>query len=283
MLQTMTNLGDWIGKSETHTTLIDARQAQLMAATFNEEPPQAGDTLPACWHWAWFNAAHPHSELGRDGHPKRGGKTILPPVPLPRRMWAGGRVEFLQPLLIGKQITKTSTIGKISEKKGSTGTLCIVTILHELSDAGTLCIREQQNLVFREDPKPDASVPKPPAPPLDATISRSVTPDPVTMFRYSALTFNGHRIHYDVDYARDVEGYEGLVFHAPLTATYLVRLACEIAGGPVRSFDYRATAPLFGHQDFSIHGKREGDMITVWAQTPCGGQAMLGKAEITSS
>jgi len=282
-LQNNTDLQQWLGRSETATTIIDERQAELLAATLDVSKPVSGEALPACWHWAWFNPAKRHSELGRDGHPRRGGKMLLPPISLPRRMWAGGRVEFLQPVLVGRQITKTSTIQNISEKNGSTGPLCIVTVLHELSDAGTPCIRETQNLVFREDPDPHAPKPNPPAPPKNPAVSRSVIPDPVTMFRYSALTFNGHRIHYDVDYARDVEGYEGLVFHAPLTATHLVRLASEIAAKPVRAFEYRATAPLFGHHDFSIHGKREGDTIIVWAQTPAGGQAMLGKAEITSS
>jgi len=136
----------------------------------------------------------------------------------------------------------------------------------------------KQNLVFREDPKADAPKLAPPKPPEGAEVSREITPDPVTMFRYSALTFNGHRIHYDVDYARDVEGYEGLVFHAPLTATLLMELASEIAGKAISTFKYRATAPLFGHEKFSIHGKKENDKVTVWAQTPSGGQAMIGEA-----
>lgn len=278
MLQTMTDLQKWIGKSETNTAIIDARQAELMAATFDMHTPQKGDTLPPCWHWAWFNAAKPHSELGRDGHPKRGGSSLLPPVPLPRRMWAGGELEFIKPIIIGREITKTSTIEKISEKSGSTGALCIVTVLHELSDSENICISEKQNLVFREDPKADAPKLAPPKPPEGAEVSREITPDPVTMFRYSALTFNGHRIHYDVDYARDVEGYEGLVFHAPLTATLLMELASEIAGKKISTFKYRATAPLFGHEKFSIHGKKENDKVTVWAQTPSGGQAMIGEA-----
>lgn len=274
----MTDIQSWIGKSETNTALIDQRQAELMAATFDMDAPGTGDTLPPCWHWAWFNAAKPHSELGRDGHPKRGGNGLLPPVELPRRMWAGGELNFIKPILIGREIKKTSTIEKIAEKNGSTGALCIVTVLHELSDGEDVCIRERQNLVFREDPKQGAPKATPPSPPEAAQISRDVTPDPVTMFRYSALTFNGHRIHYDVDYARDVEGYDGLVFHAPLTATLLMELASEIAGKAISNFKYRATAPLFGHEVFSIHGKQEDDKIIVWAQTPSGGQAMIAEA-----
>lgn len=274
----MTDIQSWIGKSETNTALIDQRQVELMGATFDKQILNNGDALPPCWHWAWFNAAKPHSELGRDGHPKRGGNGLLPPVELPRRMWAGGELTFIKPILIGREIKKTSTIEKIAEKSGSTGALCIVTVLHELADGNDICISEKQNLVFREDPKPDTPKAMPPSPPEAATISREITPDPVTMFRYSALTFNGHRIHYDVDYARDVEGYDGLVFHAPLTATLLMELASDIAGKAISNFKYRATAPLFGHEVFSIHGKQEDDKIIVWAQTPSGGQAMIAEA-----
>ncbi len=274
----MTDLQNWLGKSETNSAIIDERQARLMAATIDEQAPKTGDPLPSCWHWAWFNSAKPHSELGRDGHPKRGENDLLPPVSLPRRMWAGGEIKFLNPIHIGKEITRKSTIEKISEKSGSTGALCIVTILHQYFDHETLCLVDRQNLVFREDPKPDTPNATPPKPPKNSELSREVVPDPVTMFRYSALTFNGHRIHYDVDYAREVEGYEGLVFHAPLTATLLLGLAQEFSGKPISTFKYRATSPLFGHQRFSIHGKKEGDSIIVWAQTPSGGQAMIGEA-----
>ena len=207
----MTELHEWLGKTETKTALIDERQAELMAATLDVAIPKSGNPLPACWHWSWFNTAKPHSELGRDGHPKRGTNDLLPPTRLPRRMWGGGNLEFLEPIYVGKVITKKSTIEKISEKSGNTGPLCIITILHEIFDEKVLCIKERQNLIFREDPTPNARQGLAPQPPQNGVISRQVTPDPVTMFRYSALTFNGHRIHYDVDYARDIEGYDGLV------------------------------------------------------------------------
>jgi 3-methylfumaryl-CoA hydratase len=275
----MTNLREWIGKSETKTALIDERQAEMMSATFDKPVLTEGQALPACWHWAWFNDARPHSQLGRDGHPKRGENSILPPIALPRRMWAGGDIRFVAPLIIGSTITKTSTVEKIAEKSGSTGSLCIVSLLHELRDESSLLIEERQNLVFREDPKPDAPKAIAPQPPIEAQVSRTVTPDPVTLFRYSALTFNGHRIHYDVDYARDVEGYEGLVFHAPLTATLLLELAQELLGASIKAFKYRATSPLFGHRPFHVHGKQEGAKAIVWATTPDGVQAMIGEAE----
>lgn len=274
----MTDIQDWLGKSETNIVIIDERQTELMAATFDMQIPKVGDPLPTCWHWAWFNTAKRHSELGRDGHPKRGDHDLLPPVLLPRRMWAGGELEFLKPIHVGKKITRKSTIEKISEKSGNTGALCIVTVLHQFFDREELCLIEKQNLVFREDPKPNSPKATPPTPPQNPELSREIAPDPVTIFRYSALTFNGHRIHYDIDYARDVEGYDGLVFHAPLTATLLLELAQELSGKRISTYTYRATSPLFSHETFTIHGKKEGDKIIVWAQTASGGQAMIGEA-----
>jgi len=273
------NFDAWIGKSQSLVSDIDQRQVDLLSVTLDRPSLKAGEVLPHCWHWSWFNEAKPASELGRDGHSKRGG--FLPPIELPRRMWAGGSLEFLSPIKIGKKITKRTTIETVAEKNGSTGKLCILTLHHELFDGETLCINEKQNLVYREDPKPNSKPASLIEPPSNAEISRTITPDPVLMFRYSALTFNGHRIHYDVDYARDVEGYPGLVFHAPLTATLLCGLAKELADGtPLKSFNYRATAPLFGHEPFTIHGRKHADGITVWAQTPNGGQAMIGEAGV---
>ncbi len=274
----MTQLEDWIGKSQTREEVINARQAELLAVTMGIPAPANGDTLPECWHWAWFNDALPAAELGRDGHPKRGG--FLPPVPLPRRMWAGGKLNFVSPIIVGKEIKKISTIKEIKHRTGNSGELCIVSIGHQLFDGETLCIDEVQNLVFREDPSPDAPAPAPIKPPAGAEQSIDLHPDPVMMFRYSALTFNGHRIHYDVDYARDVEGYPDLVFHAPLTATALCNLASGIQPGkPIREFEYRATAPLFCNASVKLNAKQENNHITVWAETPSGGQAMIGSAK----
>jgi len=256
---------------------INQRQTQLLAVTLGEPMPENGDPLPACWHWAWFNDALPSTELGRDGHPKRGG--FLPPVPLPRRMWAGGSLEFNSPLIVGNEINKISTIENIKQRRGKSGELCIITIAHKLFDGDTLCIDEKQNLVFREDPSSDASAALPISPPVNADAVSEVNPDPVMMFRYSALTFNGHRIHYDVDYARNVEGYPDLVFHAPLTATALCKLAVQLNDGKsVRQFEYRATAPLFCNAPVGLKGKTENDQITVWAETPAGAQAMIATA-----
>ena len=272
----MTELEAWIGREQVRTDTINPRQAELMAVTLGKAPPADASPLPDCWHWAWFNDALPAAELGRDGHPKRGG--FLPPVALPRRMWAGGTLNFLEPVTIGREIRKVSTIEEIKERKGNSGNLCIVTIAHRLYDRDTLCVDEKQNLVFREDPKPDASEPVPIEPPGNPDLTDVIHPDPVMMFRYSALTFNGHRIHYDVDYARNVEGYPDLVFHAPLTATALCNLGKQSLGGmPPSRFEYRATAPLFCNAPVRISARKTKDGALLWAETPAGSQAMLGE------
>lgn len=274
----MTQFEDWIGKTQTRTEIIDMRHSELLAVTLGKPIPEEGSPLPACWHWAWFNDAFPASELGRDGHPKRG--SFLPPIQLPRRMWAGGNLKFLSPLIIGQSITKTSTIESIKHRTGKSGELCIVSIRHKLMDGDNLCVDEQQNLVFREDPSPNATSPASIAPPENPSHAEELFPDPVLMFRYSALTFNGHRIHYDVDYARNVEGYPDLVFHAPLTATALCELASRLSGEkPVKSFEYRATAPLFCNAPVKLFGHLEDETAKVWAETPSGGQAMIAAAK----
>ncbi|MEM7290069.1 MAG: MaoC family dehydratase N-terminal domain-containing protein [Pseudomonadota bacterium] len=273
----MTQLEEWVGKTRSLTEIIDERQAGLLAATLDQPIPLSGEPLPSCWHWAWFNDALSASQLGRDGHPKRG--DFIPPVALPRRMWAGGNIEFINPVRIGSTIRKISTIKDVSEKQGNSGKLCIVSIGHQLVENEMLCIDETQNLVFREDPGPGTPATLEIDPPAVPDQSFEIHTDPVMMFRYSALTFNGHRIHYDVDYARDVEGYPDLVFHAPLTATTLCRLAQEMLGEvDIKSFHYRATAPLFCNQTVGFSGKHEEGKLRLWAQTPAGGQAMLAEA-----
>ncbi|MEM7216095.1 MAG: MaoC family dehydratase N-terminal domain-containing protein [Pseudomonadota bacterium] len=268
-MQTVTELNSWVGKEQVRTAIIDHRQCELMAATLGCDIPKHGEELPGLWHWCWFNDALPASELGRDGHPRKGG--FLPPVPLPRRMWAGGKVEFVSPIEVGTECTKRSTIMDIQEKNGRSGSLCIVTIEHLFLDGDRLCVREEQNLVYREDPKEGAPKPSPAKPPSGAQIIKSLKPDSVLMFRYSALTFNGHRIHYDVDYARDVEGYRDLVFHAPLTAMLLLRLAEELAeGNPVRQFSYRATSPLYCNEEVKLRGRADGESLLVWAENMAG-------------
>ena len=269
---------DWIGRSECHRDRFRPEPAQFMQATLGRDITlKAGDALPPLWHWLYFLDAKPMPELGRDGHPKKGG--FLPPVSLPRRMWAGGRFTFHTEIPLGSEVRKKSTIKNVVEKKGRTGALCFVTVLHEFFLPGeTLAVTEEHDIVYREDPKPDARKIAPKLAPKDAAVSERVTPSAVMLFRYSALTFNGHRIHYDVDYARSVEGYDGLVFHGPLTATLLVDLAQRMMQKKPKSFAFRALAPLTNLQPFHIEGRPESDDVQVWARGKDGVLAMEATA-----
>ena len=272
----------WIGRKEQTSDVIDARHADLMAATMARpefegeiKPFKDGDELPIGWQWIYFLQAKPSSQLGRDGHPKTGG--FLPPIPLPRRMWAGSRLQFLQPLLIGDHVTKETEILSVIRKEGKSGPLYFVTVKHSFIKQSGLCLIEEQDLVYRDDPKPDSAAPTLPEAPVDFEISREIVPNPTWLFRYSALTFNGHRIHYDVDYARDVEGYRNLVFHGPLSATLLLEMASEIAGKrQLESFSFRALSPLFADRAFSIHANKDGDEL--WIENPDGKLAITAKA-----
>lgn len=274
-------LSQWVGKTETAHDVIAPKPTHLMEMTLDRQPSLAeGDPLPSLWHWIYFLSSAPMSGLGRDGHPAVGG--FLPPVGLPRRMWAGGRFTFASPLPIGAQATKLSTIDKVALKEGRSGPLCFVTVRHQVSVRGEECFTEEHDIVYREDPAPGSPTPKPTAPPEDATVSETIIPSEVMLFRYSALTFNGHRIHYDLDYCRDVEGYPGLVFHGPLTATVLAGLAERSAGKALRRFSFRAVSPLFHTAPFGIHGKLSehgsGSGMSLWATTPDGHLAMSAEA-----
>ncbi len=249
----------WIGKSETLSDTIDLATCQRMEATLDQPASlKDGDPLPPLWHWCWFHQPVRTGELGRDGHPEKGG--FLPPVTLPRRMWAGGRFRFENNLPIGASATKTSTIKSVKAKQGRSGELCFVTVEHEIKLNGQTCLVEEHDIVYREDPKPgdkpasSSTTPKRQNP----DFCRTITPSPTMLFRYSALTFNGHRIHYDRDYCRDVEGYPGLVFHGPLTATLLAGLAVENnTGQQLKRFEFRATNPVFDIDAFVISGKQQ--------------------------
>ena len=235
------HLRGWIGKTRADTDLIALRQAQLLAATIDYHAPGRiadGEELPPLWHWIYFLEGVPDSGLGPDGHPARGG--FLPPVPLSNRLWAGGRVSFLEPLRIGSAARRESTILKIDHKQGRSGDLVFVTVGHQLiSVRGELLVREEHDIVYR-----NAAAPGPPAQisaPAGA-FSRLLTPSATMLFRYSALTFNGHRIHYDADYCRQHEGYANLVIHGPLLATLLASHAEQAGGGRLAEFNYRAMA-----------------------------------------
>jgi len=273
-----TTLRQWIGKSETATDTLAPKQARLLELTLDREASlENGDLLPPCWHWIYFLGGAKQSGLGRDGHAALG--EFLPPVDLPRRMWAGGRISFDHPIKLGETIEKRSTIKDVKLKKGKSGTLCFVTVLHELiNGSGTVCLSEEQDLVYRDDPAPDAPAPSPVPPPENEKSSETITPSEVQLFRYSALTFNGHRIHYDRSYCEQVEGYPGLIYHGPLSATVLADRAINISNRrTLKKFDFRAVAPLFDTQPFTLHDDGEN---TLWTETPQGGLAMRAQVEI---
>lgn len=265
---------EWIGRSETAIDRLDPRQARLMQVTLDREADLVdGDPLPPMWHYLYFNPELPASRLKDDGHEALG--RFLPPVPLPRRMWAGGTLEIDAPLRIGETVEKTSTITGIEWKAGQGGALCFVTVEHCLSVGGQHRLSETQTIVYRGPPAPGAHPPNGGRPPGDATRHGTVTPDPVMLFRYSALIFYGHRIHYDADYARDVEGYPGLVVQGPLTATLLSEFSAK--GHPdraIRRLDIRARAPLFCPASVGLFAQDGPDAVRTWATGPDGSVAM---------
>lgn len=278
----MTRLTDWIGRTETATETLRPFPADALAATLDrDESYPEGAALPDLWHWLYFLPLHKLSESGRDGHAARGG--FLPPVPLPRRMWAGSRFRFQAPLRVGAHATKRSTILKVEEKQGRSGPLCFVTVGHELIDGDTLCIAEEHDIVYREDPAPGAPAPAPQPAPEGSAFHRVISPDPVLLFRYSALTFNGHRIHYDQPYATGVEGYPGLVVHGPLLATLLMDLLRRQDMGRVTGFAFRALATITDTADFAVHGARQPDgSVRLWARRADGALAMDATATLES-
>ncbi|SAK87451.1 acyl-CoA dehydrogenase [Caballeronia pedi] len=270
----------WAGRSEENADHVTEAPVRLMQATLDyPDPAKLPAELPPLWHWLYFLPGERQSNIGLDGHPQRGG--FLPPITLPRRMWAGGRLQFLRPLTLGEPVRRVSTIKSIQTKSGRSGELVFVTVLHEVADAKGLAIREEQDLVYRDAPVPGAPAPQPAAARSDEQFSRTVTPDPVLLMRYSALTFNGHRIHYDRPYAMQEEGYPGLVVHGPLIATLLME---ELRRGhpqrTVRSFEFKAVGPLFDTAPFALNGKLEGATARLWARGPQGQLAMQASAEL---
>jgi 3-methylfumaryl-CoA hydratase len=273
------HLQQWVGKTETRSDQVAPAPIAALAATLDIEMdyPNEGDVLPPLWHWLYFLPFPRQSELGPDGHAKRGG--FLPPVELPRRMWAGGRVEFHHPLRVGETIARTSRIEEVKFKEGRSGRLAFVLVRHEIGNALT----EEHDIVYRDHPRPGDPPALPQMAPANATWERVVHPDDVLLFRYSALTFNGHRIHYDRRYATEVEGYPGLVVHGPLIATLLVDLVRRnLPAAIVTRFEFRAVSPIFDTGAFSVCGKPEDDgkIIHLWAKDQSGGTAMTATASV---
>jgi 3-methylfumaryl-CoA hydratase len=256
-----------------------------MTATLdNGNPlPAAGEPLPPLWHWLYFLPHPKRSEIGPDGHAARGG--FLPPVELPRRMWAGSRIEWHAPIRIGDALTRTSRIESIDRKSGKSGDLVFVLAKHVVASSAGPVLTEEHDIVYREAPAPGSKAPIPPRARTDEAWSRRIVPDDVLLFRYSALTFNGHRIHYDRRYVTEVEGYPGLIVHGPLIATLLVELLrSERPDARLSRFSFRAISPLFDLFPFEVCGRPgpDGNMVDLWARNADGGLAMQATAELAA-
>ena len=275
------HLRSWIGRSEVLADVATAAPPKALAATLDRtDAPAAADALPPCWHWLYFLPMARQSEIGADGHPLRGG--FLPPVPLPRRMWAGSRIEFRAPLRVGQSLSRSSCIEDVRLKIGRSGPLVFVNVRHEIRAEGTLAVVDRHDIVYRD--LPQAGEPAATGVPAreDAQWTRRIEPDDVLLFRYSALTFNGHRIHYDRRYVTGVEGYPGLVVHGPLIATLLLDLLRrELPAATVTHFAFKAVKPIFDVAPFHVCGRREDDRtVQLWACTPEGHLAMEASATL---
>ena len=273
-------LRTWIGKERRILDDLSLGHARAMAALLNcSVLPGAEDPLPPSWHWLYFLDTPTTSSTGSDGHPLKGG--FLPPVPLPRRMWAAGTLQVNEPLRLGRQAEKKSTIRSVELKEGKTGPLVFVSIEHALTQGDQLCIVEKQNLVYRDMPAGPAPLPTGEIAPKDADWTKTIVPDPVLLFRYSALTYNAHRIHYDRNYATQEEFYPALVVHGPLLATLLLDLiATQVNAAEVKQFSFRATRPLFDHAPFDVCGKRSNNQVNLWTVDRDGYVGVVADAEL---
>ncbi|MBF0094056.1 MAG: acyl-CoA dehydrogenase [Alphaproteobacteria bacterium] len=276
------NYSDWIGSKEEREEDIVLTPAHALLATLDDTTTvlRNGDKLPPLWHWLFFLPRAPMSQIGGDGHPKRGG--FLPPVALPRRMFAGARMTFPDSLIIGRPATRKGEVIAVSEKKGGSGTLVFVTVRYRIEQDGRLCVEEEQDIVYREPggkvpaPVPAADVPRG----VDGAWVKTVTPDPVLLFRFSSLTFNSHRIHYDRPYAMNEENYPGLMVHGPLNAMLLMDLCRNRAGRPVVGYSFRGKAPVFDLNPYHLIGRPSGDKVELEVQGPDGASCMSATAEL---
>jgi 3-methylfumaryl-CoA hydratase len=267
MSETRQDYADWVGRSEAVGDIASRSAAVGLGAVLDRPlDPATVDsaTLFPLGHWLQFTPTAPMSELGVDGHPRLGG--FMPPLDLPRRMWAGSKIVFHAPITVGQRLERVTTIESITPKKGSSGQLCFVVLRHDVSADDALALVEHQTIVYREAVEIDPSAPSPRRPPREDTAvpdgwewSRTRRPSEATLFRYSALTFNTHRIHYDLPYATEVEGYPGLVVHGPLSATYLLdSFLDEHPGAEVTAFDFSARSPVFVNEQVHVVGRSDG-------------------------
>ena len=282
---TLAHLQGWVGKTETLSDYIAASPMRALSATLDRDDPAPvpGTALPPLWHWLYFVPQPRQSLIGPDGHAARGG--FLPPVPLPRRMWAGGRLQWYagNPLLAGDAVTRVSRIEAVTHKAGRTGDLLFVLVKHEIGNQNGLALTEEHDIVYRANPIAGDPVPLPTAAEKGAAWQREIIPDDVLLFRYSALTFNGHRIHYDRRYVTEVEGYPGLIVHGPLIATLLVDLLRrEMPGASIANFQFKAVRPTFDLHPFRVNGQpsADGRSVRLWAEDHEGWLTMQATATL---
>lgn len=280
-LTELAELRQYVGRTQTVSDVLTPVPPTLLAATIDRDDPpyKAGDELPPNWHRLYFLTAARPAEIGPDGHPARG--RFLPPVPLPRRMFAGGRLKFLRPLRIGDRVTRVSEVLSVEGKRGRSGDLVFVTVRHRFSVGEDVALEETQDLVYRGPGGGET-----PSEPVEAAPwERTIHPDPLMLFRYSALTFNGHRIHYDYPYVTQEEGYPGLIVHGPLIATLLLDLLRrERPRARVAEFSFRAKRPLFSPVRFSVRGwpAADGHSVRLIAVNPEGSAAMVAEAVLAA-
>ena len=281
MTQDLEKLKEWIGQKESAVDYVTIPSVERLAATLDraDPMPKAGDSLPAGWHQILFPRVVRQSQIGADGHPERG--DFLPPVPLPRRMFAGKRTRFVADLRVGDEVNRESTIKEVNIKQGRSGQMVFVTVKTDIASPRGLALTEEQDIVYRGEPDPKAPPPPPQSVPGTAVWSRIVTPDPVMLFRYSALTFNGHRIHYDHRYVTGTEGYPDLVMNGGLTTLLAYELARAHASTPIRYMSSRNVRALFVKRPISFGGEPSADHRTakLWAADPDGALALTAEAE----
>ena len=280
MAEELERLKEWIGRKESGVDYVTIPLAERHAATLDLETfPGEGEPFPVGWHAALFPRVVRQSQVGPDGHPQRG--DFLPPVPLPRRMFAGRRITFQADLLVGDRVTKQSEIANVTIKEGRTGKMVFVTVRHDISSPRGLAIVEEQDIVYRDEPDPSAPTPAPQPAARTATWTRPFTPEPVVLFRYSAITFNGHRIHYDHPYVTQVEGYEGLVQNGGLTTLLVSELARTRSKRPIKSMTSRNVRPLFANHEFMVCGEpsSDGSAAKMWVADHTGALALSAEIQ----
>lgn len=275
------NLDSWRGRKTVQTDIVHAVQLDGLAALLDRpgEGGTKGGLLEPLWHWTLFQPRALQRDIGPDGHPKRG--DFLPPVTLPRRMWAAGRIMYVDEVKLGDRLERTSTVAQVRSKRGRSGPLVFVSLVHEISGRNGTAILEEQEIVYREAAQPGAELHAGEVAAYDEEFSRRMRADPTLLFRYSALTFNSHRIHYDRDYAKHEEGYPGLVVHGPLLATLLadlVRQNCPRES--ITNFRFKAIRPVFDIHPFTLCGRRDAAGLSLWVRDHEGFLAMQAHAEV---